>query len=153
MTKDEALKLALEALKQIDGAELVAVCSRNEDTARQLIALSGSDMVGGAKAEARYYAFDNYLEMLRQENLDAVYISLPPFLHGDLEIACSEHVKGVFIEKPVALNLETAAKMADAFQRAKSIVSVGYMNRYRANVQSAKTYFKHDPAVLYNGTW
>lgn len=136
----------VQALNHIQDVELVAVCSRNEDTARNLINQSSSE-------STTYYKFDQYLEMLRSEKLDAVYISLPPFLHGEIEIACSEHVKGLFIEKPVALDLETAAKMSDSFQRAESIVSTGYMNRYRTNIQSAKSYFRNDPALLYNGAW
>jgi len=136
----------VQALNQIQDVELVAVCSRNEDTARNLINQSNGQ-------NATYYKFDQYLEMLRSEKLDAVYISLPPFLHGEIEIACSEHVKGLFIEKPVALDLGTAGKMSDSFQRAESIVSTGYMNRYRTNIQSAKSYFRNDPALLYNGAW
>jgi predicted dehydrogenase len=136
----------VQALNQIQDVEIVAVCSRNEGTARNLINQSNGQ-------NATYYAFDQYLGMLRSEKLDAVYISLPPFLHGEIEIACSEHVKGLFIEKPVALDLETAGKMLDSFQRAESIVSTGYMNRYRTNIQSAKSYFRNDPALLYNGAW
>ena len=136
----------VEALNQIEDVELVAVCSRNEVTAREIIEQSTSK-------DVTYYIFDEYLEMLRAEKLDAVYISLPPFLHGDIEIACAEHVKGLFIEKPVALELETAGKILDTFQRSESIVSTGYMNRYRANVLSAKSYFKDSPALLYNGAF
>ena len=136
----------VQALNQIQDVELVAVCSRNEDTARNLINQSSSE-------STTYYKFDEYLKMLRSEKLDAVYISLPPFLHGEIEIACSEHVKGLFIEKPVALDLDTVGKMSDSFQRAESIVSTGYMNRYRTNIQSAKSYFNNDPALLYNGAW
>lgn len=134
------------ALNQIQDVELAAVCSRNEDTARHLINQSVSK-------NTRYYPFDQYLKMLQSEKLDAVYVSLPPFLHGEIEIACAEHVRGLFIEKPVAINLDTAGKMLDCFQHTKSIVSTGYMNRYRTNIQSAKSYFHDHPALLYSGAW
>ena len=66
----------IEAINLIDEADVVAICSRNEANARRI-------------SSGNYYSFDNYLDMLTKENLDAVYICLPPHLHGDLEKACS----------------------------------------------------------------
>ncbi len=136
----------IKAINQIPHTELVAVCSRNQTTANEIIKLSSSQ-------NTRYYPFEKYLHMLRSEKLDAIYISLPPFLHGQIEIACAEHVKGIFIEKPVALDLKTATDMSNAFQQAESIVSTGYMNRYRSNILSAKSYFTNHPPILFNGTF
>ena len=131
------------ALAQIPSAEVVAICSRNAATAQAII----------GDSPARYYPFNNYLEMLKKELLDAVYICLPPHLHGDIEIACSEHVKGLFIEKPIALDLALAGKLSETFKTAGNIVSVGYMNRYRHNILKAKEYLSNDPAILFNSAW
>lgn len=133
----------IAALANIPGTQIVAICTRNEMTARSII---------GA-ASINYYAFDNYISMLRKEQLDAVYICLPPHLHGEIEIACAEHVKALFIEKPVALNLDVASKLSETFKTAGSIVSVGYMNRYRANIQDAKNYFATSSVILLNAAW
>lgn len=133
----------MAALAQIPEAQIVAICSRNEQTARQII----------GKSEINYYAFDNYLSMLKNEKLDAVYICLPPHLHGDIEFACAEQVKALFIEKPIALNLDLARKMSDTFKANANIVSVGYMNRYRPNILNAKDYFANEKAILFNAAW
>ncbi len=133
----------IAALAHVPNVEIGAICSRNGATARQIIA-------GQA---INYYPFENYLEMLQKEKLDAVYICLPPHLHGDIELVCSEYVKGLFIEKPIALSLELANKMNDQFQRAGNIISVGYMNRYRPNIIRAKEFFAESPAILFNAAW
>jgi myo-inositol 2-dehydrogenase/D-chiro-inositol 1-dehydrogenase len=133
----------IQALALIPDAEVVAICSRNESAAQSII----------GKSAISYYPFDNYLEMLKKEQLDAVYICLPPHLHGDIEIACSEHVKGLFIEKPIALDLATTSRLSDTFKNSGNIVSVGYMNRYRPNILKAKDYFSADPAILFNSAW
>ena len=133
----------LEALQQIPDTQLTAVCSRNEAAAQTLIGDTG----------ARYYTFENYLEMLQKEQLDAVYICVPPHLHGDLERACAEHVKGLLIEKPIALNLELATSLQTTFEQAGTIVSVGYMNRYRQNLIDARNYFSTNAPILINGAW
>lgn len=133
----------IEALNQIDDAQVVAICSRNEVSAKKII----------TNQPVTYYPFDDYRKMLRSEKLDAVYICLPPHLHGELEIACAEHVKGIFIEKPIALSMDLAYKLQDSFKKAESIVSVGYMNRYRANLINGREYFAVNRPVLINAAW
>lgn len=133
----------IEALNQIDEVQVVAICSRNEVSARKII----------NNRPITYYPFDDYLKMLRTEKLDAVYICLPPHLHGDIDIACAEHVKGIFIEKPIALSMELSYKLQDYFKKAESIVSVGYMNRYRTNLINARKYFTVNKPVLINAAW
>lgn len=133
----------IEALKEIPEAHVVAISSRNESKARELI----------QDQAITYYSFDNYKAMLKKERLDAVYICLPPHLHGELELVCSEHVKGLLIEKPIALNLDLAHQLNEQFKKANNIVSVGYMNRYRKNILQAKEYFSKNPAILIRGGW
>lgn len=133
----------ISALAEIPDTEVVAISSRSTQSIDHL--LVGTSIT--------HYPFENYLEMLQNERLDAVYICLPPFLHGDVEIACAEHVKGIFIEKPIALDLTTADRINNAFQKAGSIVSVGYMYRYRDNILKAKDHFANSPAILANAAW
>lgn len=135
--------LHLNALKRIDGAGLVAIAGRNEGRAK---ALAGP---WGAKT------YGKPLSMLENEDLDAVFILLPPHLHGELERACSEHVKGVLIEKPISQSLETAHLVNGYFKQAGTIVSVGYMNRYRQSVQRARELFnqENNAGILAHGWW
>ena len=118
--------LHLEALRLIDGVEVAAISGRNEARAKEL----------AQPVSARVYT--DYLSMLKRESLDAVCILLPPHLHGELERACSEHVKGVLVEKPISQSLETAQTVNAHFKKAGAIVSVAYMNRYRQSVARAR---------------
>ncbi len=133
----------IKSLQRIADAEVVAICSRNKAASQKLIA---------GKA-INYYPFDDYLRMLRTEKLDAVYICLPPHLHGEIEIACAEHVKGLFIEKPIALSMDLAYRLQEHFDEAQTIDSVGYMNRYRQNFINARDYFSTNKPVLINAAW
>jgi len=133
----------LEALGQNEDANVVAICSRNQTTALKLI----------GEQPITYYPYDDYLKMLHTESLDAAYICLPPHLHGDLEIACADHVRGLFIEKPIALSMEIAYQLQDCFKKAGTIVSIGYMNRYRANLINARHYFSGSQPLLMNAAW
>ncbi|MFQ7552569.1 MAG: Gfo/Idh/MocA family protein [Blautia marasmi] len=65
--------------------------------------------------DARAFACENHLDcgiyddgycMIEEAGLDALYICLPPFAHsGQLEAAADRGIH-VFIEKPIALNVE-----------------------------------------------
>lgn len=132
----------LAALKKIEAAEVVAIAGRNQARARELA------------APYRATTYENYLPMLERESLDAVFILLPPQLHGDLERACAEHVGAVLIEKPITTSLEQAQTINHTFKQAGTLVSVGYQNRYRASAQRARACFTADtPGILANGWW
>lgn len=135
--------LHLGALKEIEGAEVVAIAGRNEARAKELGQPWGAS------------TYTKPLSMLEKESLDAVFILLPPHLHGDLERGCSEHVKGVLIEKPISQSLETTHAVNGYFQQAGTIVSVGYMNRYRQSVQKARELLSNpeNQGILAHGWW
>jgi len=80
--------------------------------------------------------FDDYHDLLAE--VDAVYICVPPFAHGELELAAAAAGKHLFVEKPVALSLETARRVQEAVERAGVITSVGYHWRYLEGVDRAR---------------
>jgi len=135
----------LKALTSLPAVQIAAIAGRNGARTREL----------AAKAGARPYELENLGEMLRGESLDAVFICLPPHLHGEIEARCAEHVRAVFIEKPVSFDLDSARRASEAFTKANTLVSVGYMSRYRASVERAKAILgrDNDPPVLVNGLW
>ncbi len=133
----------LDAFGKIDGVEVAAIAGRNEGRGRELAEPSGAKVYG------------EVLPMLERESLDAVAILLPPHLHGELEVVCSEHVGAVLVEKPVSQSMEAAERAHEAFKRAGTLVAVGYMNRYRRAVDVAREVFKADgdPGVMAHGWW
>lgn len=135
--------LHLAALEKIDSAEVVAIAGRNEARARELADPIGANI------------YPDYLSMLQKESLDVVFILLPPHLHGDLERACSEHVRGVLVEKPITQSMETALEVNDTFSKAGTIVSVAYMNRYRQSVLRARELLSasDNPGIMAQGWW
>ncbi|MBK1875911.1 Gfo/Idh/MocA family protein [Pelagicoccus mobilis] len=133
----------LNALKNIEGAQVAAIAGRNVGRAKEL----------GEPWQAN--AYETALPMLQNESLDAAFILLPPHLHGELERACSEYVKGVLVEKPIAQSLQTAQEIGGYFKKAGTIVSVAYQNRYRQAVLRAKELFSQEngQGILARAWW
>jgi predicted dehydrogenase len=67
----------------------------------------------------------------------AVYISVPPFAHGALETEAAARGIHLFVEMPVALDLQTARAISAAIRKAKVLAMVGYCYRYCDLTQQA----------------
>ena len=109
-----------------------------------------------AKAMAEKYGaevFTDPAKMLAASGLDAVWITLPPFAHGDAEAAAVAAMVPFFIEKPINKDVKQAAKIAASVEKAGLITCAGYMNRYRRSVEAAKKLLAADPVVYASGGW
>ena len=81
----------LESIKALACAELVACCDIKKERA---------DSVADKYSIKAYY---NYEEMLSNEQLDAVHILLPHYLHAQASILAFERGVNVLSEKPMAI--------------------------------------------------
>ena len=90
----------VRTLLAMDGVELAAVADPALERAKELAAEAGAS------------AYPNHMELLAAERLDAVYICVPPFAHGVPELAVIDAGLPMFVEKPVAIDRETAAEIA-----------------------------------------
>ncbi|GAP71589.1 oxidoreductase, NAD-binding domain-containing protein [Candidatus Symbiothrix dinenymphae] len=80
--------------------ELVAVCSRSEDTAKQF----------AAKHQIPH-TFTSLQAMAESEWIDAVYIASPNAFHAEQSILCMQHGKHVLCEKAFASNAPEVRQM------------------------------------------
>lgn len=108
----------LKCLLQIPDVKIVAFCNPHIEKARDI----------AAKFQA--HAYTDCGEMLANESLDAVYICVPPFAHQGQELLIADKGIPMFIEKPVALDMDSAAGVNEAVRQKKLITSVGYVFRY-----------------------
>ena len=67
----------INALEQIDGADVVAVCDTNAENAADRAKLAGADAV-----------FDDFNEMLAKVDLDAVWVCTPQTVRAEPIEAC-----------------------------------------------------------------
>ena len=129
----------MEKLAKIEDTRLVSVCDVHKKEAERV---------------ARTFAtncYTDYREMLEKEELEAVYICLPPFAHGEQEIMAAEKKINLFIEKPLALNLKKAYQINEAIEKNSIISSVGYVYRYSDIVNKVKTELEKRKTALILG--
>ncbi len=126
----------------IRGAQLRAICDDKPNMEEEL---------AEHFPDVRFYA--DYKEMLREEQLDAVVVSVPHPKHSDIAIAAFESGLHVLAEKPIDITLSKAKKLCDAarksgkrfgimfnqrtgnlFSKAKEIVESGQLGQIKRSV-------------------
>ena len=115
-----------DALKQIDNVKFASFCDIVEERAR-----SYCEEYGGRP-------YTDFNKMFEKEDLDAVYVCLPPFAHtNEVELAAEKGIN-VFIQKPIALDMDLAKRMVDAVEKAGVKSQVGYQLRFGNGTRRAK---------------
>jgi UDP-N-acetylglucosamine 3-dehydrogenase len=76
--------------------------------------------------------------MLNNENLDAVSIVVPNYLHKEVALACINKGVDVLIEKPIANTIEDAKDIISAAEKANVKVAVGHIERFNPAVLKLK---------------
>lgn len=89
-----------EAIKNVPGAELVAVASRTKENAEKF----GDEFAIPVR-------FDSYEKMAQSDVVDAAYIAVPHSGHITCSCLMMNNKKHVICEKPMAVNLREAQEM------------------------------------------
>lgn len=124
-------------LGQIPGVELAAFC----DVARERAEAAAQ------RFNPQAHVYDDVRALLDAEGqkgqggqggLDAVIIAVPPFAHGDIELAVIEAGLPFYVEKPVALSVHTAKRIQQALEDTGVLAFVGYHWRYTPAVERTR---------------
>lgn len=116
----------MNTLKGLASARVVAVCDVVEELAQKAGEACGAEV------------YTNHKQMLERDDLDAVYISIPVFAHGEPELDVIERGLPFLVEKPVARDLETALRVQEAVEKKNLLTCVGYQLRYLGSTDAAK---------------
>ena len=80
--------------------------------------------------------FHSYEELICSDEVDALYIPLPPALHYKFARNALNHNKHVLIEKPAVLMSENAHELLELAEKKKLALHENYMFVYHAQLQS-----------------
>ncbi|MCD6291435.1 MAG: Gfo/Idh/MocA family oxidoreductase [Anaerolineae bacterium] len=82
--------------------------------------------------------YTSYEELLKRDDIDAVSIALPNFLHAPATLAALEAGKHVLVEKPLAMTVEEGEEMVEAARRAGRKLMIAFNYRFRGDSQTIK---------------
>jgi predicted dehydrogenase len=120
-------KIHLRHSLKLTNASLVAV----SDLSKKALNIARNS---GAKK-----TFTNYEQLLKDPDIDAVIIALPTHLHLQCTIQTAEAKKHIFLEKPIARNLEEAKEIVAVAQKNSVKLMMGYPLRFNKSFRELKT--------------
>lgn len=94
-----------------------------------------------AQAMAQTYgakAYSDYVDLLNNEEIEAVSICTPNIWHAPMTIAALEAGKHVLCEKPMATTLQEAEQMNARAEQCGKILMIGHNQRFVPSHQKAK---------------
>ena len=107
----------------------------------QLVAVADPDSKRRSKAAKKYEAkssYEDYLDLVRDPEVDAVVVAVPTPLHVKATLAAIEAGKHVLCEMPLAASLEEADEMIGAANKQGVFLMPGLTFRFTPNFVKAK---------------
>lgn len=127
-------------LATFDDVEIVAATDVDPARAADFAARHGGRPVPDAAA-------------LLGAGLDAVYVCVPPFAHGDPELAAVEAGVAMFVEKPLAADQAAAERIAEHITASSALTRVGHHWRCAEPVHEARELLLGRRIRLVTGWW
>jgi predicted dehydrogenase len=124
-TGDIANQLA-RALNSLDDSRLVAVGSRNQDTADAF-----------AETFRVERAHPTYAALAADPDVDVIYIATPHAMHMDNSILCLEAGKPVLCEKPFAINTAQAERVIAVARKQQRFIMEAMWTRFMPTMHQA----------------
>ncbi len=119
----------IKSYKQLPNVEVVALAGLEEERLRSL---------GATYAIPHLYRY--YEDILERDDLDAISVGVPNYLHAPIAVAALERGMHVLCEKPLARSGAEAEAMVAAATKANRVLQVVFNHRMRGDVQTLKQY-------------
>ena len=105
----------------LDNANLYAAASRSLDNAEQF-----ANELGFEKA------YGSYSEMVKDPEVDVVYIATPHAMHMEHSLLCLEHKKAVLCEKAFAMNTKEVDRMIEVAKESQTFLMEAFWTIFSA---------------------
>ncbi len=101
------------AYKEIEDAEVYAVCDRREE-----VAINKALEWGASRS------YTDYADLIADPNVDAVEVLTPHHLHHEIVMAAAAAGKAIHVAKPLAIGLKTAERVLDLVEQRGVLLQV-----------------------------
>jgi len=124
-------RMHLGAWSKCEDAKVVAICDANPDILKESDTIVGNIEGLPEKFDfSRIHFYSDYEQMLKSEQLDAVSITLPTYLHAEFSVKALQAGINVLCEKPMALTLKQCDTMIAAAQGSDKELMIAHCIRF-----------------------
>ena len=97
-------------------------------------------------------AYTDFRVMLDETKPDMVFVCIPPYCHGEVDMELLSRGIHFFIEKPMTLDIEFAKKVRDAIDEKGLITGVGFQCRYNNFTDVTREFCRNNQVVYVDCT-
>lgn len=131
----------VKTFSQFIESKVVAVADKNEDRAKEIAGQYNCD------------SYQDYWKLVQRQDVDAVVIATPDYLHLDPVIAAAEAGKHILLEKPIATEAQDAKQIIALTKKHGVKLMIGHILRFDPRYYAVKTAVEEGtigkPALLY----
>ena len=88
------------------------------------------------------YNYQDFDKIANNDDIDVVYVVLPPSMHKEYVIRAANAGKHVWCEKPMAITEKECQEMIDACNKNKRSLAIGYRLQHEPNTQEYRRILK-----------
>src|SRR6187402_263556 len=88
------------------------------------------------------YNYQSFDQIANNDDIDVVYVVLPPSMHKEYVIRAANAGKHVWCEKPMAMTVNECQEMIDACNKNKRSLAIGYRLHHEPNTQEYRRILK-----------
>ena len=121
----------LNTLRRLRQVEVVSLA----DTDPQLREAAGRQVPSAT-------TFADYHELLERSEIDAVVICLPNALHAEAATAALKSGRHLYLEKPLAINLEDGRQLLEAWRHFGRVAMIGFNYRFNPLHQEVRRHLQ-----------
>ena len=119
---DIAFNRFLPALEKIQGVQCAGVASNSPDKLKRFV------------DKYNIHVYESYDEVIQDENVDCIYVPLPPVFHYEWAKKALLVGKHVFLEKPSTISAEQTRELAGLAGSMGLVLQENYMFQYHAQL-------------------
>ncbi len=134
--------IAGHAHKPDENARIVACCDIKDDVLEQNKERYGADIVTTTDVDT-----------LLAQDLDAVFVCTPDWLHEEHALACLKAGVSIYLEKPMAISIEGCDRVLAAAQQSAGKLFVGHNMRYMNIIRKMKQLIDDDVIGEVKSIW
>ena len=139
-----AFRRFMPAIQKCESAEYIGVAHANanewygDSNPDEKLILSEKEKAENFQKEYGGKVFDSYADLLSSDDVDAVYLPLPPALHYRWGKKVLEAGKHLFLEKPSTISFETTKELTEIAEENDLALHENYMFQFHSQIDLIK---------------
>jgi predicted dehydrogenase len=143
--KQEKIRIGVLGCGPISQAAHIESCRKGKNVKLYALCDAAEDLLFRvSEIHKPEFSYNNYDEMLENDQIDAVIIGISDHVHVNAAIKALQAGKHVLVEKPLGVSIEECLDLEKAVKESGLVLQVGNMKRFDEGISTAKDFVENE---------